>query len=60
MRRAAGHRATGVGTVLGGLALWPFTQGVELPVSSLPRAGVPLVFLGGAEILPGPCRAVRR
>ncbi|MEU0042282.1 MULTISPECIES: hypothetical protein [Streptomyces] len=40
--------------------MWRFTQGVELPVISLPRAGGLLVFLGGAEILPGPCRAVRR
>ncbi|MEU0912880.1 DUF5708 family protein [Streptomyces althioticus] len=60
MRRAAGHCATGVGTVLGGLALLRWTQGVELPVISLPKAGVVLMFLGGAEILLGLFRAVRR
>ncbi|MFD8252164.1 DUF5708 family protein [Streptomyces werraensis] len=41
MRRAAGRCATGAGTALGGLALWRFTQGVELPVISLPKAGRP-------------------
>ncbi|MEV5332220.1 DUF5708 family protein [Streptomyces werraensis] len=60
MRRAAGRCATGAGTALGGLALWRFTQGVELPVISLPKAGVLLMFLGGAEIVLGLCRAVRR
>ncbi|MEQ8142651.1 DUF5708 family protein [Streptomyces sp. OP7] len=64
MRRAAEHCAAGAGAgagaVLGCLALWRCTQGVELPVISLPKAGVPLMFLGGAEILLGLYRAVRR
>lgn len=46
--------------MLGGLALWRWTQEVELPVISLPTAGVVLMFLGGAEILLGLYRAVRR
>ncbi|MEU2992249.1 DUF5708 family protein [Streptomyces griseoincarnatus] len=60
MRRATGHCATGAGTVLGGLALWRWTQEVELPVISLPKEGVVLMLLGGAEILLGLYRAVRR
>ncbi|MEU0580372.1 DUF5708 family protein [Streptomyces griseoincarnatus] len=53
MRRAAEHCATGAGTVLGGLALRRWTQGVEPPVISPPKAGVGLTVLGGAEILLG-------
>lgn len=60
MRRTAEHCATGAGTVLGGLALWRYTQGVDLPVISLPKVGVVLMVLGGAEILLGLYRAVRR
>ncbi|MGW6296475.1 DUF5708 family protein [Streptomyces sp. NPDC055058] len=60
MRRAAEHCATGAGTVLGGVALWRCTQGVELSVVSLPKVGVLLMCLGAAEVLLGLYRVVRR
>ncbi|MFJ9665810.1 DUF5708 family protein [Streptomyces sp. NPDC101219] len=45
--------------MLGGLALWRCTQGVELPVVSLPKVGVLFMCLGAAEVLLGLYRVVR-
>ncbi|WP_432054257.1 DUF5708 family protein [Streptomyces sp. bgisy022] len=60
MSRATGNLATGTGTFLGGLALWRFTGGVDLPVISPTAVGVVLMCLGCAEVLLGLFRSARR
>ncbi|MEU1669912.1 DUF5708 family protein [Streptomyces sparsogenes] len=40
-------------TLVAGLALWLFTGDIELPVVTLTKVGVVMMFWGGAQLLYG-------
>ncbi|MFD7511764.1 DUF5708 family protein [Streptomyces sp. NPDC059853] len=59
MTRAARHTAEGTAALLIGLGRWAFAGAVEVPVVELPKAGVVLAVVGGAQALYGAYTAVR-
>ncbi|MFI2375770.1 DUF5708 family protein [Streptomyces sp. NPDC018964] len=59
MTRASRNLLAGPATLVAGLALWLFAQGVDLPAVDPVKVGVVLMCVGGAETLLGLHRAVR-
>lgn len=53
MTKASKNLLEGVGTLLVGLALWLFTEDVEIPVFTLTKIGVVMMFVGGAYVAVG-------
>ncbi|GAA0914785.1 DUF5708 family protein [Streptomyces thermoalcalitolerans] len=60
MTEAHRNLLAGAVTLMVGLGLWRFAGGVELPVVDLSKVGVVLMYVGGAEVLLGLYRTVRR
>ncbi|MGW7417811.1 DUF5708 family protein [Streptomyces sp. NPDC054863] len=59
MNRAHKNLAEGIVTFLVGLALKLFGGGVEVPVVTLPKAGVVLMVIGGVLVVTGLFQAAR-
>ncbi|MFD0370582.1 DUF5708 family protein [Streptomyces sp. NPDC127114] len=59
MSRATKNLAEGSVTLLVGLALALFADGIEIPVFTLTKVGVVLVVVGAALLLTGLVQAVR-
>ncbi|GAA3200007.1 MULTISPECIES: DUF5708 family protein [Streptomyces] len=59
MTGAARNLLAGAGTLVVGLGLWLFADGVDLPVVTPAKVGVVMMCVGGAEVLLGLYRAVR-
>ncbi|MES4906853.1 MULTISPECIES: DUF5708 family protein [unclassified Streptomyces] len=53
MTKALKQLLEGSVTLVAGLALWLFTGDVELPVVTLTKIGVVMMFWGGAQLLYG-------
>ncbi|MFI6930675.1 DUF5708 family protein [Streptomyces sp. NPDC050287] len=59
MSQASQNLLEGAGTFTAGLLLWLFTQGVEVPVVTLTKVGVVMMWVGGALVALGLTRAAR-
>ncbi|MEU8887721.1 DUF5708 family protein [Streptomyces sp. NPDC048442] len=59
MNRAQKNLVEGIVTFLVGLALKLFAGGVEIPVVTLPKAGVVLMVIGGVLVVAGLFQAAR-
>ncbi|MPY49502.1 DUF5708 family protein [Streptomyces acidicola] len=59
MTRASKNLLEGVVTGAVGLALWLFTEDVEVPVVTLTKVGVVMMCVGGAQAVMGLYRSVR-
>ncbi|MGW0826762.1 DUF5708 family protein [Streptomyces sp. NPDC002845] len=59
MSQATKNLLEGVVTLVTGLLLWLFTDGVETPVVTLTNVGVVMMCLGGALVATGLYQAAR-
>ncbi|MBA2809013.1 hypothetical protein E0500_016810 [Streptomyces sp. KM273126] len=59
MTRASKNLLEGVVTGVVGLALWLFTEDVEVPVVTLTKVGVVMMCVGGAQVVMGLYQSVR-
>jgi hypothetical protein len=59
MSKARKNLLEGVGTFLVGLALWLFTEDVEVPVVTPTKVGVVMMCVGGAYVASGLYQAAR-
>ncbi|MFI1733053.1 DUF5708 family protein [Streptomyces acidicola] len=59
MTRASKNLLEGVVTGAVGLALWLFTEDVEVPVVTLTKVGVVMMCVGGAQAVMGLYQSVR-
>ncbi|MFK8906408.1 DUF5708 family protein [Streptomyces sp. YS-3] len=59
MSPASKNLTEGFVTLLIGLALKLFTEGVEIPVFTLTKVGVVMMFIGGGLVLMGLVQAAR-
>ncbi|MFF0113553.1 DUF5708 family protein [Streptomyces prasinus] len=59
MTRASRNLSAGAATLVAGLGLWLFAEGVDLPVVTPTKAGVVMMCVGGAEALLGLYRIAR-
>ncbi|MFI5674861.1 DUF5708 family protein [Streptomyces cellulosae] len=59
MSQVSQNLLEGAGTFTAGLLLWLFTEEVEVPVVTLTKVGVVMMWLGGALVALGLYRAAR-